>query len=212
MKKYIIIFLLFTGISSFSFGQQFGLEAGPIYSTFNLKASVPFASGLGLSVDNINKIGFYVGPTGTFRLSNSMDFQPSLFLTYKGGSEKRSIVGTQLEARVDAYYLEFPLNFVLKVPAGNNFFAIGTGPSLNFMISDDLSFKVSDYDSGDLLNDLVDLNTLETFEASWKITAGYSSEHYEFKGIINLGMTNMFDSSIFKARNNYYGIGFGYKF
>lgn len=212
MKKIIFLSIFIISICKTGFSQQFGIEAGPIYSTFDLKANIPLSGGLGLSLDNINKIGFFAGPTANFGLTDLLDFQSALYLSYKGGAENRNILGAKVEARIDAFYLELPLQVIFKFPLAENFFAIGTGPSLNFMIKEDLNFAVSNVDSGNILNDIANINALETFEASWKISAGYSSNHFDFRGIANLGMTNILDSNIFKAKNNYYGLGLTYKF
>ena len=124
--NYFVTFLCFVFIAFSSKSQESGaiLRAG-----VNL-ANVSIADNG--SVDDAKMLAsFQAGIIGDFHVSSILYFQPGVLFTGKGTKTQSGTEGSAnwYRATSNPYYLEMPLNIVLKTPGAVKFFG-GAGPYL----------------------------------------------------------------------------------
>jgi hypothetical protein len=82
-------------------------------------------------IDN-NRIltSFHAGISGDFRITPHLYFQPGVLFTGKGSKTESGDDDDQtyFKATTNPYYIEIPVNLVLKTSEGNSRFFIGAGP------------------------------------------------------------------------------------
>jgi hypothetical protein len=134
MKKFFTLSALVCLIQ-ISFAQaRFGLRGG--LNIANQKITVnAFGDNISQSGDAIPS--FHIGGMGDIQLSELFYLQPSLILTGKGMDlSGEDDFGNPINAKVRPFYLELPVNLVIKtkLPTTNLFIYGGAGPSLGFGI------------------------------------------------------------------------------
>lgn len=220
MKKLILPLLLLgwlsqparsqSGSSGETAGQKkgspprFGVIAGVSFAKLSTKSS-------GITFTTSTLTSFHAGFLMGFALPDNIYFQPQLLLSGKGG--KINIAGT--EGSTNPFYLEIPLNFLYKVPAGPGKIFGGLGPYAAFglfgkskskdqnqSVSRKLSFGSGDQD--DLRVPDFGANFLVGYELpnGFLINVNYS-----------LGVSNVLpgaSSGQAKGKNHYFGLSVGY--
>jgi len=73
---------------------------------------------------------FHAGISGDFRITSHLYFQPGVLFTGKGSKTKSGDDDDQtyFKATTNPYYIEIPVNLVLKTSEGDSRFFIGAGP------------------------------------------------------------------------------------
>jgi hypothetical protein len=195
MKKIaLLLFALALTTSALVAQVRFGIQAGPAFSSMTMKSD-----GLKLSY---NKTGFTAGVLAELPISESgFVFRPALNFVQKGGE-----LG---EASINLNYLELPLDFVYKLPAGPGNLFVGVGPSFAFGIS---GKSKSDGDSEDIEFGNGD-DEIKPLDLGGNFLAGYELSNGLFLSLnYNLGFSNISNSEEGKINNNYFGIRLGYLF
>src|ERR1700712_6043144 len=133
MKKLLLLSIVLIGATG-AFAQTI---------TFSVKAGVNFSE-VSASVENITAsskslTGFHVG--GVIDIGyKSFSIQPGILFTTKGGSSSDVIDdGSQTTgasaSKVTLNYLEIPINFLYRAPAGKGSVFIGGGPYVGIGLS-----------------------------------------------------------------------------
>ncbi|HVZ57304.1 MAG TPA: porin family protein [Chitinophagaceae bacterium] len=89
-------------------------------------------------VDNSNTLAsFQAGLTADFRLVPGLHLQPGLLFTGKGAKSQSGSTSdaTYFRATTNPYYLEIPLDLVVKLPLGTGKFFAGAGPYLGIGVA-----------------------------------------------------------------------------
>jgi hypothetical protein len=140
---------------------------------------------------------FHVGLMGDFALSKNFSIQPSLLFTGKGAKTESGNTSGQnyVKATTNPYYVELPVNLVLKLPftdAKSNFF-VGAGPYLGMGVAGKnkvegkvLGVSFSDESSIDFSND--DPTTGQEEGAGFGIMRRFD---YGFNGTAGLQLNNV---------------------
>ena len=195
MKKLFLLLVVAT-ISTVSFA-QIGVQAGVTMSTLKFED-------MG-EVDRKSKIGFTVGVFNNVPLSTNITFRPGLNFTQKGGKFEES----GEKATFTFNYLELPLDFIYKAPAG---FFVGAGPALGYGLSGKIKYSGSGVDDEEDLNfgSDEDEDDLKAFEFSGNILAGYQLSNGIFFSVnYNFGFSNLSFENDVDVKNNYFGIRIG---
>jgi hypothetical protein len=216
MKKLIVSLVLLTAsLTAFAQTITYGVKAGVNLSKLT-------ASGNGASVSTQSLAGFHVGGIVDFGF-DSFSIQPALLFSTKGGkSNSTSSDGTSTftdNGKITLNYLELPVNFVYKVPAGDGKVFFGAGPYIGYGLSGKSSSHTSGTDitttdtnenvtfgsgDNDVKNPDYGVNFLAGYELSQGLTinAGYS-----------LGLANLANGSNgVKTKNQVISFSLGYFF
>jgi hypothetical protein len=202
MKKLLVAHIaLFSLITLNAQNAKFGVTAGTSIASQKFKSQ-------GISISGDSKIGFTAGVLADLGLSENFVFQPGLNFTQKGSK----ISSGGVTATQTLNYVELPLNFLYKTPAGSGSFFGGMGPDLGYGLS---GTAKSDGESQDVHFGSSDDDDYKAFEFSGNILAGYEfSNGFFVSANYNHGFSNILNGagSDASAKNNYFGIRLGYKF
>ncbi len=194
MKKILILAgLIIATLSTFAQTTTFGLNAGVNLSKLTV-------SGNGASVSTQSLAGFHIGGVVDFGF-NSFSIQPALLFSTKGGkSNSTSSDGTSTftdNGKITLDYLELPVNFVYKVPAGSGKVFFGAGPYFGYGLSGKSSSHVSGtgipttdtnanvtFGSGD--NDVKNPDYGVDFLAGYELSQGFTINAGYSLGLANL--------------------------
>lgn len=124
MKNTKLLLVAAILLCSGSLFAQWGIHAGPLFSSMTIKHSSSF------SMDFKSRVGFTGGIAYKRAFGSSLALQGEVNYTQKGGkwSENWAIMDFNLN------FLEVPIYF-LYAPGGSSGFFIGAGPSFNFGLS-----------------------------------------------------------------------------
>ena len=124
MKKTLLLLaLIVASTATFAQTTSFGIKAG-------LNSSKLTVSATGGSISTESLVGFHVGGVVDIGFE-TFSIQPGLLFSTKGGKSS-SEDGTD---KVTLNYLEVPVNFLYKVPAGDGKVFFGAGPYLGYGLS-----------------------------------------------------------------------------
>ena len=124
MKKTLLLLaLIVASTATFAQTTSFGIKAG-------LNSSKLTVSATGGSISTESLVGFHVGGVVDIGFE-TFSIQPGLLFSTKGGKSS-SEEGTD---KVTLNYLEVPVNFLYKVPAGDGKVIFGAGPYLGYGLS-----------------------------------------------------------------------------
>lgn len=213
MKKVFLGFTFLSLISAAAFSQdiKFGIQAGTAIASQKAKQS-------GVSITSDSKVGFTVGAIADISIAENFTFQPGLNFTQKGSKFSISEGSESMESTTTLNYLELPLNFVYKAPAGNGKFFAGLGPVVNYGISGKSKMKMTG--EGEVSEDIKfgtneNEDDLKPFEFAGNILAGYEFSNGVFvaanynAGLSNIAVGGDSDNSF---KNRYFGFRVGFKF
>src|SRR3569833_2075269 len=124
MKKTLLLLaLIVASMATFAQTTTFGVKAG-------LNSSKLTVSATGGSISTESLVGFHGGGVVDIGFE-TFSIQPGLLFSTKGG-KSTSEEGTD---KVTLNYLEVPVNFLYKVPAGDGKVFFGAGPYLGYGLS-----------------------------------------------------------------------------
>jgi len=213
MKKTLLAFSCLALISTAAFSQdiKFGIQAGAAMASQKAKQS-------GISITSDGKVGFTVGVLTDISVAENFTFQPGLNFTQKGSKFSISDGGESIKTTQTLNYLELPLNFLYRAPAGNGKFFAGLGPVLNYGISGKVKVQMTGepevsedikFGSDEAEDDY------KPFEFAGNILAGYEFSNGVYAaasynaGLSNIGVGGDSDNSL---KNLYFGVRIGFKF
>lgn len=133
MKKILLLAgLTIASLTTFAQTTTFGVNAGANFSKLTSSADGGSASTQSLT-------GFHVGGVVDIGFSEQFSIQPGLLFSTKGGKSSYNIDvdGTNFSgsAKITLNYLEVPVNFIYKAPAGEGNVFIGAGPYVGYGLS-----------------------------------------------------------------------------
>ncbi len=211
MKKLpILLGILCLSQLVFAQNTRFGLRGG--LNIANQKVSVDFmgqkASQSGDAIPS-----FHIGGMGEIQLSDLFFIQPSLLLSGKGTNYSgEDDQGNPVKAKIRPFYLELPINLVVKTQLPNSNLSIygGAGPSLGYGIFG----KVKGGDNGD--EDAFQDGGFKRFDFGVNLLAGVelpSGLQLSFNftpGIANIAPDSGDPDVTFNWKNKVVGFSIGY--
>jgi len=198
MKKLIIfiaVALLFT-YSADSFAQTFGVRGGLNMSNMLLKSDENTA-------DTKAKVGFHIGGTAEFEITDMFSFETGLFLMTMG--YKYEVLS--VDYKTNLLYLNIPITAKARYEL-DNFSLYGLfGPYIGLGLSGKNNSVDIEWGSGDSDN-------LKRFDFGWTIGAGVEYEAFMAGLSYNLGLANIMAQTEggYKAKNRAFLISVGYRF
>jgi len=198
MKKLIIfiaVAVLFT-YSADSFAQTFGVRGGLNMSNMLLKSDENTA-------DTKAKVGFHIGGTAEFEITDMFSFETGLFLMTMG--YKYEVLS--VDYKTNLLYLNIPITAKARYEL-DNFSLYGLfGPYIGLGLSGKNNSVDIEWGSGDSDN-------LKRFDFGWTIGAGVEYEAFMAGLSYNLGLANIMAQTEggYKAKNRAFLISVGYRF
>jgi len=209
MKKLLILFSVLClsqiALSQFTFGIRGGLNIANQKVTVNA-----FGDEISQSGDAIPS--FHIGGMGELKLSELFYLQPSLLLSGKGMNfAGEDDMGNPVTAKIRPFYLELPVNLVVKtaLPSTNLSIYGGAGPSLGYGIFGKVE---SDGESDDAFQE----DGFKRFDFGINITAGVETQTgWQFSFHFTPGLANIApdaDDVDINWKNKVVGFSVGYFF
>lgn len=188
MTKRSIFTLLVVLATLFSVNAQIGVRAGLNLSSITSKQG-------GESFTSDGKIGFQIGVTNDFKLSDNLVFRPGLLYSAKGGSVEIPILGS---ISTTYSYLDIPLSFIYNFSTEDTGFFAELGPYVGFLLA--ASAEGTDVKEG-----------LESLDFGVNVGIGYDlgkiivGANYGL-GLANIAKTEEEDASANNRNISVYGI------
>ena len=198
MKKLIIfiaVALLFT-YSADSFAQTFGVRGGLNMTNMLSKSDAHTA-------DLKAIVGFHIGGTAEFEITDMFSFETGLFLMTMGFKNEGELV----DYKTNLLYLNIPITAKARYEL-DNFSLYGLfGPYIGLGLSGKNNSVDIEWGSGDSDN-------LKRFDFGWTIGAGVEYEAFMAGLSYNLGLANIAAQTEggYKAKNRAFLISVGYRF
>ena len=198
MKKLIIfiaVALLFT-YSADSFAQTFGVRGGLNMTNMLSKSDAHTA-------DLKAIVGFHIGGTAEFEITDMFSFETGLFLMTMG--YKYEVLS--VDYKTNLLYLNIPITAKARYEL-DNFSLYGLfGPYIGLGLSGKNNSVDIEWGSGDSDN-------LKRFDFGWTIGAGVEYEAFMAGLSYNLGLANIMAQTEggYKAKNRAFLISVGYRF
>jgi hypothetical protein len=232
MKKVFIVLALFTGTAVCA-QTTFGIHGNVISAKMNTDSEDDEEFG-----DFKSRISWKLGVVADVPLSSNFSFMPQLNVLSKGakidmsGSEDFGggiMFNYKVKGNVKLTYLELPLNFVYKAPAGAGQFYIGAGPSVSYGLGGDVDLKATVSYNGATETESETANVkfdgkkaedaedddvhFKAVEFGANIIAGYKLP----MGLLinaqaNIGLSNIDPNEGASSKNTYFGLGVIYFF
>src|ERR1700710_517870 len=131
-KTFLLLALALFSLTTFAQTTTFGIKAGVNFSKLT-------SSGDGGSISTQSLTGFHIGVVVDAGINDNFSFQPGLLFSTKGGKSSFSgdVDGQSFSgsAKITLNYIEVPINFLYKVPAGDGKVFFGAGPYLGYGLS-----------------------------------------------------------------------------
>lgn len=187
MKKYIILALIFTALTSISFGQ--GMQLG-------LKAGVNFANVVGDDVEGAeSKTGFAGGLFFMYQFNKLFTIQPEAYYTMKGATDEQTLAGETAEVTLSLDYIEIPILFKVLIPIENSPIrpSVFVGPYVGFNSTAKAKLE---YMGQSVEDDIEDIKSTEfglVFGAGLGFPVGTNEVGVDFR--YGLGLTTLDDSA-----------------
>ena len=187
MKKYIILALIFTALTSISFGQ--GMQLG-------LKAGVNFANVVGDDVEGAeSKTGFAGGLFFMYQFNKLFAIQPEAYYTMKGATDEQTLAGETAEVTLSLDYIEIPILFKVLIPIENSPIrpSVFVGPYVGFNSTAKAKLE---YMGQSVEDDIEDIKSTEfglVFGAGLGFPVGTNEVGVDFR--YGLGLTTLDDSA-----------------
>ena len=208
MKK-LFILLGVLCLTQISFSQsRFGIRGG-----LNIANQKVTFSGFGEEVSQSGDAipSFHIGGMGEIQLSELFYLQPSLILTGKGMNfSGEDDFGNPITAKVRPYYLELPVNLVVKtkLPTTNLSIFGGAGPSLGFGVFGNVE---AEGEKDDAFQD----EGFKRFDFGINLTAGVETQSgWQFSFHFTPGLANIYgpEDEDITWKNKVVGFSIGYFF
>jgi len=187
VKKYIILALIFTALTSISFGQ--GMQLG-------LKAGVNFANVVGDDVEGAeSKTGFAGGLFFMYQFNKLFAIQPEAYYTMKGATDEQTLAGETAEVTLSLDYIEIPILFKVLIPIENSPIrpSVFVGPYVGFNSTAKAKLE---YMGQSVEDDIEDIKSTEfglVFGAGLGFPVGTNEVGVDFR--YGLGLTTLDDSA-----------------
>jgi len=227
MNKNITLWLILALALSSAFAQEtsFGLRYSLTFNNVDMKEKSDTKSSDNATtiIDNTATVGFKFGSVVNLGVSRFFYVQPGLMFSQKGGEVNKSYYGYGNYTYSDMdiyklYYIELPVMFSLKIPAGNMLsLSLNAGPYFALGLSgktNTVSYVEGiDTEIAKKFNRAFSKNNLRRFDSGLSIGGGiefesiYVGTSYEF-GFLDIARS----SNSNKAKNDVVSITVGYDF
>lgn len=212
----IFIILLISTITLQANAQTLGIKAG--FNLANMKETVDATT---FSIDTKMKAGFHVGLMYDIPIKTYLSFEPALLFTTKGLKIKENILGVVLDASLNLYYIDIPLNLKGNFNIGEetNVY-VAFGPYLGFGLSGKSKVYASYLGQSESSEENViwgnDPNNdyLKRFDFGLTFGAGIEFKKYMFGISYDLGLTNIsaYQEDDTSLKNRVLKFSLGYRF
>ena len=125
-------------LASATFAQTFGIKAG-----MNMSNMVAEDNDVIYSEDYKSNIGFQVGPTMQFEISDVMSFETGLLLGTKGYNLKDELMGMDMDVKTSLLYLDIPMTAKATFDLGGAKLYLTGGPYVGVGLSGQMSGEMS---------------------------------------------------------------------
>jgi hypothetical protein len=211
LLKLLIVVIALT-VTTQSFAQvKFGVKAG-----LNIANMLEKDNDETYSKDYKSKIGFHLGGTADFAISEKFAIEPGLLFSTKGYKMEDS--GETMSYNLN--YLEIPINAVYKIDLGSAKVLINAGPYLGFAISGKMKASVARFgENGDEKEQKIEIGSDKEKDMIKPLDFGLNfGAGVDIKGITiglqyGLGLANLSltTDNGYKMNNKVFGISVGYK-
>ena len=244
MKKlFIITALLLSGSALYSQiqygpGVRFGVKAGVNISNMTIKDGMS-----GIAVSPSYRLGYHISGIADIPISNVIYFQPGISLTEKGFKidnkttidlnynynynfggleltpEEVGSVKYSQKSQLKTWYIEVPLNMLLKFDAGNGKFLVGAGPYAAYGINGKAKSEIEIITREGSINqkgesDVFDEEGANKFDYGFNFLTGYELNNGLFlHGGYGLGLGKLNDDSEgTSAKHKLFTVSLGFLF
>ncbi len=208
MKNFmkLLVAVIALTIATGSFAQEYGVKAG-----LNLANMLVKDDNNTYSDDFDMKLGFHVGVTAEFPLTELFSFETGLLLSQKGYKLEESWGGETYEYTLTLNYLEIPLLGKATYDLGGTAIYGQLGPYVGFGLTG--KFKDEDEDQ-DVDWGSGDDDHYKRLDFGLNIGAGVQLNNITIGASYGLGLMNItpHDEGSFTVNNRVIGVSVGYKF
>lgn len=220
MKKLLLSLTLLAGLGLAASAQtnqvKFGIKAGVSFPNMSFSAT-------GISESGDMTTSFYVGGTVNIPVDEMFSVQPGLTYIGKGTQQSGSmadILGDDAsgngKVKINPFYLELPVNLIAHFKAGEGKFFVGAGPYYAIGIGGKVKVKGTDgVNSGEVKGDIKygDGETFKRGDFGVNFLTGYElSNGFNIHAGYGLGLSNVFNTDLAKAKHRVLSVGVGYTF
>jgi hypothetical protein len=187
VKKYIILALIFTALTSVSFGQ--GMQLG-------LKAGVNFSNLVGDDIEGAeSKTGFVGGLFFMYQFNKLFAIQPEAYYTMKGATDEQSFAGETAELTISLDYIEIPILFKVLIPIENSPIrpSVFVGPYVGFNSTAKAKLEYMGQSEEEDIEDVKSTDFGLVFGAGLGFPVGTNEVGVDFR--YGLGLTTLDDSA-----------------
>lgn len=187
MKKYLILALIFTALTSVSFGQ--GMQLG-------LKAGVNFSNLVGDDIEGAeSKTGFVGGLFFMYQFNKLFAIQPEAYYTMKGATDEQVILGETADLTISLDYIEIPILFKVLIPIENSPIrpSVFVGPYVGFNSTAKAKLEYMGDSQEEDIEDVKSTDFGLVFGAGLGFPVGTNEVGVDFR--YGLGLTTLDDSA-----------------
>jgi len=187
VKKYLILALIFTALTSVSFGQ--GMQLG-------LKAGVNFSNLVGDDIEGAeSKTGFVGGLFFMYQFNKLFAIQPEAYYTMKGATDEQVILGETADLTISLDYIEIPILFKVLIPIENSPIrpSVFVGPYVGFNSTAKAKLEYMGDSQEEDIEDVKSTDFGLVFGAGLGFPVGTNEVGVDFR--YGLGLTTLDDSA-----------------
>ncbi len=204
--KLVIVVIALIMTTNASFAQNFGIKAG-----LNLATMLMKDDDYTYSDDLDMKLGFHLGVTAEFPISEMISFETGLLLTQKGYKFKINWFGETWDYTFNLNYLEVPLMAKVTYDLGGAILYGQFGPYVGFGLTGKYKFddEEEDVEWGSGVDD-----DIKRLDFGLNAGIGLQVNNITIGASYGLGLMNVSpdDEDGFKANNRVIGFSVGYRF
>jgi hypothetical protein len=218
MKNYLKLFaaILLIAFTTQSYAQSFGVKAGLNLSNMVIKNDDD-------SMDDIKmNLGFNLGVTAEFPITDLFSFETGLMLNTKGFkiNEKDELLGETIELNIktNIFYLDIPLTAKIGFDAGGTKIYALAGPYVGFALMGKVKGEVTYMGETETESENVEFGSdddqAKRLDYGLLIGAGAEFGKISVGATYGLGMANMsnYSDNGYKENHRVISISLGYKF
>ncbi len=198
MKFLKVVLLLFLSITFHVAGQHLGVNGGLdiLGAGYNYE---------GEHVNTKRQMGFHVGLTVEFKLSDALAINSGLIFTEKGFQEDIQISG---DNKTTFFYFDVPALLVYKIHTGLNYIYFQGGPYLGFGLFTNLTGEDFEIDKGFG----PDPEQYRRTDLGMKFGGGIETGPWRFGLLYNMGLMDIRNATDTNVRNLVLGLDVSFMF
>lgn len=213
--KLLLATILISGFCSSSYAQVFGIRGGLNLSNLSEKDNDNR-----YDESNKNKIGFHIGGTVDFPISDIFSVETGLILTTKGMKYEESIGNMfatyDVKSKMTLYYLDIPITAKFAFDLGGSKLFVLAGPYIGVGLFGNAKSEVTINGRTESSNDAVEWGSDGLNRLDYGLTLGAG---VQFNALLvglyyNYGLANIssYSDNGYRANNRVLNISLGYRF